>query len=62
MFPPKAKPVGDDPEDAAIDMMIVGDPAPVPEGEEGESTEDPQALLSRIESDLAQLRQLIPAS
>lgn len=66
-FPMKEKaPVGGDAEGAAIDMLVVGEPPPPPPGEEGEegagAPADPQVLLSRIEADLAQLRQLIPAS
>lgn len=64
MFPPKKEgpPVGEDPEGAAIDMLVVGEPAPGAEGEEGAGEKpDPQVVLSNLEADLAQLRQLFPA-
>jgi hypothetical protein len=53
--------VGDDAEGAAIDMLVVGEPAPAP-GEEGGEKPDPQVLLNDIESALAQLRQIVPAA
>lgn len=64
-FPQKGPPPmgDDDAEGAAIDMLVVGEPAAPEAGEDedGGVAKDPQVLLTRIESDLAQLRQLIPA-
>lgn len=62
-FPPK-KPMGPPPdaESSALDALIVEAPPDVVEGEEAPPKEDPQMVLDRMESDLAQLRALFPAT